>query len=152
MPGITDHAYRVGPSSRTGRPLAAIAVLLVCLVLAKPAGAHLSIIRQGAESRGVAEAGDEYGKSVAAGDFNGDGFEDLAVGSPGEAIGSLDAAGAVIVSWGTALGITHVGASLLTQDDWAGAAANAEFGYALAAGDFNHDGRDNLAVGCPASP
>lgn len=116
-----------------------------------PAAAHLSIIRQGAESRGSREAGDDHGKALAAGDFNGDGFEDLAVGAPGEAVGSLDDAGAVVISWGTPLGLTHIGASILTEDDWGGAAADAEFGFALAAGDFNNDGRDDLAVGCPGS-
>lgn len=128
-----------------------ILILLATLIGPEPAAAHLSIVRQGPESRGAREAGDDHGKALAAGDFNGDGFEDLAVGAPGEAVGSLDDAGAVVVSWGTALGLTHVGASILTEDDWGGAAADAEFGFALAAGDFNNDGRDDLAVGCPGS-
>ncbi|OEV25562.1 hypothetical protein AN219_25635, partial [Streptomyces nanshensis] len=37
---------------------------------------------------GVNEEGDEFGKALAAGDVNGDGYADIAVGVPGEDIGS----------------------------------------------------------------
>ncbi|MCC7170927.1 MAG: FG-GAP repeat protein, partial [Planctomycetes bacterium] len=42
--------------------------------------------------------------SLDAGDFNGDGFEDLAVGAPTETIGGLEDAGAVHVIPGSASG------------------------------------------------
>jgi hypothetical protein len=46
-----------------------------------------------------AEPSDRFGAALAAGDFNGDGFPDLAIGVPGEGVtqngGSYAAAGAV---------------------------------------------------------
>lgn len=119
--------------------------------LAPPARAHLSIIRQGSESRGAIEPGDRHGSAVAAGDFNGDGFDDLATGAPFEDISSALDAGAVVVNFGNHFGLTHVGAVLLQQSDFGLNSPNDEFGAALTAGDFNHDGYDDLAVGAPGA-
>jgi hypothetical protein len=48
-------------------------------------------------------------------DFNNDGAEDLAVGVPGEDVGSAADAGAVNVLYGTAGGLTGSGSQLFTQ-------------------------------------
>ncbi|MBB6036166.1 hypothetical protein HNR73_004034 [Phytomonospora endophytica] len=40
---------------------------------------------------------DRFGASLAAGDLNGDGWDDLAVGASGEAVGGAGAAGSVTV-------------------------------------------------------
>jgi hypothetical protein len=48
-----------------------------------------------------AEEGDAFGSALAMGDFNGDGFTDLAVGAPFETIDGEFAAGAVSVLYGT---------------------------------------------------
>src|SRR5206468_7203763 len=53
-----------------------------------------------------AEVGDEFGASLAAGDFNGDGFDDLAVGVLFEDIGSIIDAGAVNVIYGSSSGLS----------------------------------------------
>lgn len=93
---------------------------------------------------GSLEDNDRFGAAVAKGDFNDDGIFDLAVGAPGEAVGSDTAAGAVNVLNGSSGGLT--GGPLFTQ-------ANAEtgdgFGAALAAGDFDDDGVFDLAIGAP---
>ena len=47
---------------------------------------------------------DEFGGGVAAGDFDGDGYDDLAVGVPGETVGSALSIGAVNVIHGAAAG------------------------------------------------
>ena len=101
---------------------------------------------------GRAEAGDLFGDVVAVGNFNGDGFGDLAVGARGENVGSVRDAGAVSVLYGSAGGLTSGGSQLFTQNS-PGVGSSAEvddsFGAALAAGDFNGDGFADLAVGVP---
>jgi hypothetical protein len=97
---------------------------------------------------GAAEANDRFGSALAAGDFNNDNFADLAVGAPGEAVGSAQAAGAVSVLYGSPDGLTASGGQLFTQVGGAVEAGD-RFGFALAAGDFNHNGFTDLAVGAP---
>jgi hypothetical protein len=94
------------------------------------------------------EPGDEFGASLASGDFNEDGFADLAVGAPFEDVGSILDAGAVSVLYGSAAGLGTTGSQLFTQ---VGSAAEVSdvFGFSLAAGDFNNDGAADLAAGAP---
>jgi hypothetical protein len=93
---------------------------------------------------------DTFGKSLAAGDYNGDGHDDLAIGVPNEDHFGADA-GVVHVLWGDFSGIT----TDLNQRWWQALipgqvnAADELFGSALAAGDFNGDGDDDLAIGVP---
>ena len=50
--------------------------------------------------QGVPEERDVFGKVLAAGDFNGDGRKDLAIGTPGESVNGTINAGAVSVLYG----------------------------------------------------
>jgi hypothetical protein len=94
------------------------------------------------------EPGDEFGDALATGDFNHDGFADLAVGASFEDAGAIVDAGAVSVLYGSAGGLTRTGGQIFTQ---VGSAAEFfdDFGDALAVGDFNHDGFADLAAGAP---
>lgn len=104
--------------------------------------------------RDVSEEGDMFGSSVAAGDFNKDGYDDLATGVPYEDIGSATDAGAVNVIYGSSSGLSP---NAMTKDQiWTQTSArlkagqpNDHFGHSLVAGDFNHDGFQDLAIGVP---
>jgi hypothetical protein len=65
---------------------------------------------------GTVEAGDEFGEQLAAGDFNDDGFADLAAAAPLEDVGTISQAGAVSVLQGSGAGLTSTGGRLFTQD------------------------------------
>ncbi|MEN8164629.1 MAG: hypothetical protein ABFS37_10915, partial [Acidobacteriota bacterium] len=98
---------------------------------------------------GALESGDMFGFSLAAGDFNGDGYDDLAIGVPLEDAGATNS-GAVNILYGTSGGISATDDQLFTQSTFGLTEGGDEFfGEALAAGDFNGDGYDDLAVGAP---
>jgi cysteine-rich repeat protein len=101
---------------------------------------------------GVAEAGDQFGYALAAGDFDGDNYDDLAIGVPGQVLNGYSGAGTIHVLFGSASGLTATDNQYLGQDlpNVAGGAAQGDqFGYALAAGRLNGDSKDDLAVGVP---
>ncbi|MFI6941384.1 FG-GAP repeat protein [Streptomyces sp. NPDC050418] len=91
---------------------------------------------------GGSETDDNFGADFAHGDFNSDGFDDLAVGTPGEDVGTDKDGGLVQILWGSANGLsggTTVDDPRPTKHD--------TFGSTLEAGDFDGDGKDDLAVG-----
>lgn len=99
-----------------------------------------------------AEEADFFGSALATGDFNKDGFYDLAIGVPWESVGTLWKAGAVNVIYGSTGGLstTVKPDQLWTQDsmDIVGDAAKDDlFGGHLTTGDFNKDGYSDLAIG-----
>ncbi|MEV8634919.1 FG-GAP repeat protein [Streptosporangium sp. NPDC051023] len=107
--------------------------------------------------KGAGEKWDHFGAALAVGDFNADDRDDLAIGVPGE---DLDAnvraleygAGAVNVLYGSRGGLTALGSEMWTQNTHGvkGKTRYSDrFGAALAAGDFNGDGDDDLAIGAP---
>ncbi len=115
-----------------------------------------TVFHQGMESvPGSAESGDHFGQTLSTGDFNGDTYADLAVGAPGEAIGSTSDAGYVFFVYGGAGGLST--ANNDSRADWHPAVASLgygngsgdEFGVAIAAGDFDADGFDDAAIGAP---
>jgi hypothetical protein len=95
------------------------------------------------------QTGANMGTSVAAGDFNGDGYGDVLVGAPAYDLFATDLGGAFI--WlGSAGGLGPMGTPL--NADWLNYGNNAfdNFGASVArAGDVNHDGYDDVIVGIP---
>jgi len=100
-----------------------------------------------------AQPAELFGSALAAGDFDTDGFADLAVGVPHHDDFGVSNAGAVYVIRGSASGLTGIGGQLFTEDS-PGVPGTTEvgdaFGSALATGDFGNDGFADLAVGVPA--
>jgi hypothetical protein len=95
------------------------------------------------------EAGDKFGTALAAGDFNGDGKADLAIGSPGESIGTVTNAGSVAIFLGTATGPQATGTGFNQENNGGKSETSDQYGASLAAGNFFGDAKAELAVGVP---
>jgi hypothetical protein len=92
----------------------------------------------------------EAGAQPARADFNGDGYDDLAIGVPFEDIGTFKDVGAIHVLYGSpGAGVTATRSQFFNRVTLGGAVDDLRFGAALASGDFDGDGFSDLAVGAP---
>lgn len=83
-------------------------------------------ISQGPIPHAAPESGDRFGWSLAAGNFDGDGYDDLAISAPFEDKGSIVDVGAVSVVFGRSSGLYPVGRSqTFVQDVFFGESAEA---------------------------
>ncbi|MFH8609341.1 FG-GAP-like repeat-containing protein [Streptomyces sp. NPDC018029] len=101
---------------------------------------------------GVGEDGDEFGSSISAGDVNGDGFADVAVGIPGEDIDAVADAGSSVLLKGSRAGLTGTGSQAFQQstEGVPGAAEKGDkFGSQVLLSDTNKDGKADLTVTAP---
>lgn len=97
---------------------------------------------------GVVEARDGFGQVTTSGDFNGDGYADVAVSAPKENVGTAVDAGAVWIFHGSARGLrTDTVKTVDTADTALAGREYVLFGHSLVAGDFDGDGRDDIAIG-----
>ncbi|WP_328398494.1 VCBS repeat-containing protein [Streptomyces sp. NBC_00390] len=84
-----------------------------------------------------------------AGDFNGDGYRDLAISAPAATVGGKEWAGHVAVVYGAATGLNPAKRTVISQNS-PGVPGSAEtddqFGHKVAAADLNRDGYSDLIV------
>ena len=100
---------------------------------------------------GLAE-NDDWGRTLATGDFDGDGYGDLAVGVPHKAVDGSSGAGVVDVLYGSPNGLSAQRTQIWTEDTPGVPDASQpadEWGWSLAAADFNGDRRSDLVIGAP---
>ena len=147
--GVDDLAVGV-PNEDIGKILDAGAVNIIFGEKGHGLSSKGQIIRQSTSGYlGKSERYDYFGRDIAAGDFNGNHYDDLVVGIPGEDVGRIKNAGAVQVIYGGRGGLTK--SDQIWHQNVSGIEGKAEkndyFGHAVATGDFNNDGRDDLAIG-----
>jgi hypothetical protein len=104
---------------------------------------------------GGTEQDDRFGSALATGDWSGGGVDDLAIGVPGESLSanpSAGKAGAVHVLYGSQTnGLRTLNTQVFLLEQMSGAVANGgeQFGFALAAGDFDGSLGDDLVIAAP---
>ncbi|MEV0443179.1 FG-GAP and VCBS repeat-containing protein [Streptomyces spectabilis] len=91
---------------------------------------------------GAAEKRDLFGNELAYGDFDDDGYDDLLASVAGEDVGRDKDGGSLQILWGSAIGLKD-GTTLKDPRP----AKHDYFGSILQAGDFNGDGKDDIAMG-----
>ncbi|MFE1308546.1 VCBS repeat-containing protein [Streptomyces sp. NPDC058755] len=145
--GIGDTAFSAQGAYVGGKKAAGQVVVLYGSATGVSSAKRSTISQDTAGSPGTAETGDYFGTDTAYADFNSDGYDDLAVGSPGENVGSDTDGGTIAILWGSASGITGKGVTVADPAP----TAHDYWGKNLAAGDFDGDGKADLAVGSSAA-
>jgi hypothetical protein len=145
--GVGDVAFSAAGAYVNGRKTAGQLVTLYGTATGVSSAKRSTLSQDSAGVPGTAEAGDAFGAETAYADFNGDGYDDLAVSAPVEKVGSDTNGGTLAVLWGSASGLTGKGVTVADP----AVSAHDFWGKNLAAGDFDGDGTADLAVGNSSS-
>ncbi|MCX7554925.1 FG-GAP repeat protein [Marinicella sp. S1101] len=139
-----------------GTPIENTGAVMIIYGTAGGLGSRTQLIYQSFDqAQDGIEENDLFGRALTTGDFNGDDIDDLAVGVPFEDVFSVSPvlnAGVVNVFYGAKSGFGNESLLIrpgLPGQPSVGVESNDQFGTALAAGDFDADGFDDLVVGVP---
>ncbi|WP_435212546.1 FG-GAP repeat protein [Streptomyces sp. bgisy034] len=140
------------PGNTVGGDARAGSVIIANGTATGPASTAVRIDQASPGVPGEPEVDDHFGQSLASCDFDSNGYADLAVSSPLEAIGTTEGAGMLTVHYGGSGGIYNSTTESFDEDtaNYPGAVGWDEiFTYSLATGDVNGDGYCDLAIGQP---
>ncbi|MEU1038093.1 FG-GAP repeat protein [Streptomyces sp. NPDC005551] len=143
--GYGDTAFSAGNSTVGGKKEAGQIVALYGSANGVTATSRTTVSQDTTGVPGSAETGDRFGLGTY-GDYNADGFDDLAVSAAYEDVDGDTDGGTVLVLWGSPGGLT--GGTTIKDP---AASSHDRWGKTLAAGDYDGDGKDDLAVGSSAS-
>jgi len=144
--GFGDVAYSAGSATVGGKKGAGQIVALYGSANGVTSTARKTVSQNTTGVPGTAETNDGFGWVSAYGDFNSDGFDDLAVSAPWEDVDGDTDGGTVLIMWGSASGLT--GGTTIKDP---AVSSHDKWGDTLAAGDFDGDGKDDLAIGSSSS-
>ncbi|WNZ09814.1 FG-GAP-like repeat-containing protein [Streptomyces sp. 11x1] len=144
--GFGDVAYAAGTATVGGKKGAGQIVALYGSASGVTSTKRTTISQNTTGVPGSAETNDAFGWVSAYGDFNGDGYDDLAVSAFLEDVSGDTDGGTVAIVWGSASGLS--GATTIKDP---APSSHDKWGKSLAAGDFDGDGTEDLAVGATSS-
>ncbi|MFF5358290.1 FG-GAP and VCBS repeat-containing protein [Streptomyces scabiei] len=144
--GYGDIAYSAPVATVDGETFAGQIVALYGSPSGVTAASRTTLSQNTPGVPGDAETGDRFGGVSAYGDFDGDGFDDLAVSASLEDTGGVRDTGTVAIVWGSPHGLS--GGTALADP---APSRHGGWGKSLAAGDFDGDGTEDLAVGTASS-
>ncbi|WP_419995379.1 hypothetical protein [Streptomyces boninensis] len=139
--GYADLAVSAPDATVNGHAQAGQVTVLYGSSAGVSAARRTNITQSSAGVPGTPEEGDRFGYATSPGDFNHDGYTDLAVGAPYEAVNGDIGGGTVAVLWGSAAGLR--GGTTIPEPDPTG---HDLFGAHLAAGDFDGNGKTDLTT------
>lgn len=148
--GVDDLAMGVFSEGVDGKPNAGAVNVIYGTKDVGLTGRGDRFVNQALESiPGNAHKNDWFGATLTVGDFNGDSFDDLVVGAPNDTVGGVEDSGSATYIPGSTSGLVLARSTFLELGQIEPGRVPAHFAAALAAGDVDGDGYDELAVGSP---